>query len=52
MEARSDSDVQMDREILIKLASSWFPPKFPQDSWNLLTQFCQVKRMIRGLKEP
>ena len=35
-------------ERLIEPSSSWFPPKFPQDSWNF-EQFYQVKRMIRGL---
>ena len=34
-------------ERLIEPSSSWFPPKFPQDSWSLY-QFSQVKRMIRG----
>ncbi len=35
VEARSDSDVQIDRQIgyrgerLIEPSSSWFPPKFP-----------------------
>ncbi|KAK2511155.1 hypothetical protein Q9966_016714 [Columba livia] len=37
-------------ERLIEPSSSWFPPKFPQDSWHSARgQFYPVKRMIRGL---
>uniref|UniRef100_A0A1I7WDF3 Uncharacterized protein n=1 Tax=Heterorhabditis bacteriophora TaxID=37862 RepID=A0A1I7WDF3_HETBA len=34
---------------LIEPSSSWFPPKFPQDSWSSGAWLYPVKRMIRGL---